>query len=92
MFGEVTLDGRFGIVLTRLDGLTLLHLSRTGAMTPRQVGATLATLAMTVHKTPPPAAVLVLHDWRNHSLRGAGDRIPQYIATGILTLIERLPP
>ena len=61
VFGEVTLDGRFGIVLTRLDGPTLLHLSRTGAMTPRQVGAILATLAMTVHKTPrrrsyPPCA------------------------------------
>jgi Ser/Thr protein kinase RdoA (MazF antagonist) len=92
VFGEVTLDGRFGIVLTRLDGPTLLHLSRTGAMTPRQVGAILATLATTVHKTPPPAAVLSLHDWMYHSLRGAGDRIPQYIATGILTLIERLPP
>ena len=90
--GEVNLDGRFGIVLTRLDGPTLLHLSRTGAMTPRQVGAILATLAMTVHKTRPPAAVLSLHDWMYHSLRGAGDRIPQYIATGILTLIERLPP
>ncbi len=92
VFGEVTLDGRFGIVLTRLDGPTLRHLSRFGAMTPREVGAILATLAMTVHKTPPPAAVLSLHDWMYHSLRGAGDRIPQHIATGILALIERLPP
>ena len=92
VFDEVTLEGRFGIVLTRLDGPTLRHLSRTGAMTPRQVGAILATLAMTVHKTPPPAAVLSLHDWMYHSLRGAGDRIPQSIATGILTLIERLAP
>jgi hypothetical protein len=33
VFGEVTLDGRFGIVLTLLDGPTLGHLSRTGAMT-----------------------------------------------------------
>jgi hypothetical protein len=30
---EVTLEGRFGIVLPRLDGPTLLQLSRSGAMT-----------------------------------------------------------
>src|SRR6516225_4334486 len=89
---EVTLDGRFGIVLTRLDGPTLLQLSRTGVMTPKQVGAILATLAITVHRTPPAAEVLFLHDWMDHSLRGAGDRIPEHIATGILMLIKRLPP
>ena len=33
MFDEVTLEGRFGIVLRRFDGPTLLHLSRSGAMT-----------------------------------------------------------
>ena len=38
VFGEVTLEGRFGIVLTRLDGPTLGHLSRTGAMTPSRWG------------------------------------------------------
>ena len=38
VFGEVTLDGRFGIVLPRLDGPTLLQLSRTGAMTSRAGG------------------------------------------------------
>src|SRR5471032_2540569 len=58
VFGEVTLDGRFGIVLTLLDGPTLGHLSRTGAMTSQQVGAILANLAMTLHGTPPPPAVL----------------------------------
>jgi aminoglycoside phosphotransferase (APT) family kinase protein len=92
VFGEVTLEGRFGIVLTRLDGPTLAHLSRTGAMTLQQVGAILATLAMDLHGTPPPAAVLSLRDWMDHSMRGAGDRIPRHIADGILTLIDRLPP
>src|SRR5271168_5106817 len=46
VLGEVTLEGRFGIVLPRLDGPTLLQLSRTGAMTPGQAGAILATLAL----------------------------------------------
>jgi len=36
VFGEVTLEGRFGIVLSRFDGPTLLQLSRTGAMTSAQ--------------------------------------------------------
>src|SRR5215510_3200501 len=36
VFGEVTLDGRFGIVLQRLDGPTLWQLSRTGAVTFEQ--------------------------------------------------------
>ncbi len=38
VLGEVTLEGRFGIVLSRLDGPTLLQLSRTGAMTFRAGG------------------------------------------------------
>jgi hypothetical protein len=52
VLGEVTLEGRFGIVLSRLDGPTLLQLSRTGDMTSEQVGSILATLAISVHKTP----------------------------------------
>jgi hypothetical protein len=85
--GEVTLEGRFGIVLSRLDGPTLLQLSRTGAMTSEQVGSILATLAISVHKTPPPN-VSSLRDFMDHSLRGSG-RIPKHIAAGILTLIDR---
>ena len=60
---EVTLEGRFGIVLPRLDGPTLLQLSRTGAMTSGQAGAILATLYLSVHRTPPPPDVLSLRDW-----------------------------
>jgi Ser/Thr protein kinase RdoA (MazF antagonist) len=89
--GEVTLEGRFGIVLTRLDGPTLLHLSRTGAMTPQQVGTILATLAVTVHKTPPPPQVLSLREWMDHSLRRSSGMLPEPVAAGVLTLIERLP-
>ena len=67
VFDEVTLEGRFGIVLQRLDGPTLLQLSRTGAMTPEQAGAILATLYISVHKTPPPPDVLSLRDWMDGS-------------------------
>ncbi len=92
VLGEVTVEGRFGIVLTRLDGPTLLSLSRTHAMTSRQVGAILATLAISVHNTPPPPDVLPLRDWMDGTLRLSRGRVPEHIATGILTLIERLSP
>src|SRR6516225_7588466 len=41
---EVILKGCFGIVLTRLDGPTLLQLLLTRAVTPEQAGAILAPL------------------------------------------------
>ena len=92
VFDEVTLGARFGIVLSRLDGPTLLQLSRTGAMTSRQVGAILATLALSVHKTPLPPDVLSLRDYMDAALRLSGDMLPKHIVTGVLPLIERLPP
>ena len=55
---EVTLEGRFGIVLSRLEGPTLMQLSRSSPMTPAQTGAILASLYMSIHKTPPPQEVL----------------------------------
>ena len=54
VFDGVTLEGRFGIVPSRLDGPTLLQPLRTRAMMPEQAGAILAALAISVHKTPPP--------------------------------------
>jgi len=88
---EVTLEGRFGIVLSRLEGPTLMQLSRSGAMTPAQTGAILASLYMSIHKTPPPQEVLFLREWLA-ALELSGGSVPKPIATGILTLIERLRP
>jgi Phosphotransferase enzyme family len=92
VFDEVTVEGRFGVVLRRLDGLTLLQLSRNGAMTPEQVGSILATLAISVHRTPAPPHVLSLPDTMAGSSRLSGGMLPKHIAAGILTLIDRLPP
>ena len=59
VFGEVTLDGRFGIVLGRLDGPTLLQLTRSGGVTFDEAGAILASLGLSVHRiSPPPEAWL----------------------------------
>jgi hypothetical protein len=72
-------------------GPTLMQLSRSGAMTPAQTGAILASLYMSVHKTPPPPDVLFLRDWLA-ALQLSGGIVPKHIATGVLTLIERLRP
>ncbi len=90
VFDEVTLEGRFGIVLQRLHGPTLLQLSRSGAMTREQTGVILATLAMSVHKTPPPPDVPSLRDSMAGQLRLSSGVLPEHIATGILTLIDRV--
>jgi Ser/Thr protein kinase RdoA (MazF antagonist) len=92
VFGEVTLEGRFGIVLQRLDGPTLLQLLLTRAVTSEQVGAILAALYASVHKAPPPPDVPPLRGWIDAVSQTSRDILPEHIATGVLTLIDRLPP
>jgi len=91
--GEVVaLDGRFGFVLPRLDGPTLLQLQQTGAMTPEEAGAILAALGLAVHRTPPPPELPNLRGYMEASLRLPEAQIPAHIAAGVLALIDRLPP
>ena len=92
VFGEVTLDGRFGIVMQRLDGPTLWHLSRTGAVTFEQAGAIVAALAMSIHKAPPPPEVLSMREYMESELRYDDGKVPKHIATDVLALIDRLSP
>jgi len=92
VFEEVTLEGRFGVVLERLDGPTLRQLSRSGAMTRAETGAVLASLALSFHRTPSPPDVLSLREVMAGELGLSDGRLPEHIATGILALIERLSP
>lgn len=92
VFGKVILEERFGIVLGRLDGPTLLQHYRSGAVTLEQAGAILASLAMSVHKTPPPAEVPTLRDYMHGTLERRGGVLPNHIVTGILAAIDRLRP
>ena len=92
MFGEITLDGRHGIVLGRLEGPPLLQHYRSGAVTFEQAGVILADLAMSVHRTPPPPEVITLREYVEHSLRNHPGRLPDHLGTGLLALIERLRP
>lgn len=92
VFDEVTVEGRHGIVLERLDGPTLMQLSRTSAMTHEQVGTILATLAISVHKTPPPPDMLRLCDDLDARLRLSDAGLPEHIIRGVGSLMARLEP
>ena len=89
-FGEVTLDGRFGIVLGRLDGPTLLQVTRSGAVTFAEAGAILASLGLSVHRMSPPPEALHLRGWMVSAFRLSGDSVPEHVASGVLALIDRL--
>lgn len=91
-FDVVALNGRHGIVLSRLDGPTLKQLSQTGAMTHGQVGTILANLAIAVHRTPPPSDMPLLRDDMEARLRFSGGSLPEHITEAILPLIPRLAP
>lgn len=91
VYGEVNLDGRFGLVMRRLDGPTLRDLILAKDVTPEQAGATLATLYMSVHRTRAPSDVVSLRDWFDAASRRSVDVLPQDIAAGVLELIDRLP-
>lgn len=90
VLGEVTLDGRFGIVLPRFHGPTLNEATRTGAITLEHAGAILATLCLAVHKTPPPPEALSLRQAMAARLQFAGNVLPDRIITGVFALIEHL--
>src|SRR4029077_328755 len=77
VLGEVTLDGRFGIVLPRFDGPTLKQATRTGAITREQAGAILATLCLAVHETRPPPDALSLREAMDARLRFGGSVLPE---------------
>ena len=91
VFDEVTLEGRFGIVLSRFDGPTLLQLLRTRAMTFEQAGGILAALSISVHKTPPPPDVMSLRDLIQALVQSPGNLLPKHLATGVLAMLESLP-
>ena len=92
VFDEITVEGRVGIVLSRFDGPTLLQLLQTGAVTRDRAAAILATLALSVHKTPPTPDVISQRDLLRALVESPGNLLPRHLAQGVLALLERLPP
>lgn len=87
----IIVDGRFGIIMPRLEGQTLLQLARAGAVTPGEVGELLAGLALAAHQTQPPPQIPSLEDTLADLLRRHHSRIPPHIAAGALARLRRLP-
>lgn len=92
VFEEVIVDGRSGIVMSRLDGPTLQHLSRTGALSFEDTGALLAAVCLSVHATRPPAGIPPLRDDLEQAFRRNDARLPEALTAGVLGLIDRLAP
>jgi Ser/Thr protein kinase RdoA (MazF antagonist) len=90
VFDEVTIAGRFGIVLGHLDGPTLLQLTRSGGVTFAEAGAIMASLSLSVHRMSPPPEAFHLRRSMDAAFRHSGDIVPRHIASGILALIDRL--
>lgn len=92
VFDEIVVEGRFGFVMSRLEGPTLMQITKSGAIEYAEAGAVLAGVIHSVHKTPPPPEVPILRDYMTVSLRRAGDMLPKHIVTGILAVIDGLSP
>ena len=92
VLGEVTLEGRSAIVLSRHDGPTLAQLVRTRAVTPAQAGTLLAELALAVHRTVPPPGVISHRDLMLALLQSPGNLLPQPLAPVVHALLDGLPP
>jgi streptomycin 6-kinase len=92
MLGEVTVNDCFGIVLSHLDGPTLLQQMRSGAVTRQRAGKLLAALCLWVHNTRPPPRMLSLRTWVEAWMEDGARLLPAHIAAVIRALNERLPP
>ncbi|HEX3364501.1 aminoglycoside phosphotransferase family protein [Phenylobacterium sp.] len=88
---EVTVDGRLGIVLPRLEGPTLLQLLKTDAITLEAAAEVLASLALCVHQTPTPTDALPVRAYMEALLQQSDGSIPDHISAGVIALIDRLP-
>ncbi len=92
VFEEVTVEGRTGFVMARLDGPSLMQAAKSSLVSYAEAGVILAGRLHTVHTTAPPSDVPVLRDYMVSSLRYLGGGLSNTVATGILALIDRLSP
>jgi len=92
VFDVVTVEGRTGLVMARLDGPTLMQLTKSGGMPYAEAGAVLADALHAVHRTPPPPDVPILHDYMAASVRHAGGDLPKHLVCGVLAALDHLSP
>nr|QQZ49715.1 phosphotransferase [Phenylobacterium glaciei] len=92
VFEEVMVEGRAGLVMARLEGPTLMQVTKSKAVSYAQAGVLLAEGLHAVHQAPPPPDVPVLRDYMAGSLRRARGTLSTPVAAGVLALIDRLSP
>lgn len=92
VFEAVTVEGRPGVVMARLDGPTLMQATKSKAVSYAEAGAILARSLHSVHATTPPPDVPVLRDYMVSTIRRARGSLPNSVAAGVLALIDRLSP
>lgn len=77
-------------MLGRLDGPTLLQVTRSGAVTFAYASAILASLGLSAPRLSPPTEAFHLRGWMDTAFKLSGEIVPKHIASGILSLIDRL--
>lgn len=92
VFEEVTVEGRAGFVMARLDGPSLMQAVKRKTVTYAEAGGVLAGCLHAVHATPAPPDIPRLRDYMAASLRRAAGYLPQHVAAGVVARIERLSP
>ena len=92
MLGDVIIDGRFGLVMTRIDGPSLLQAAKDKTVSFDEAGSILAACIVAVHATPPPRDVPGLQDIVAHSIRRARGLLPAHGAVGIAARVASLSP
>ena len=92
VFDEVTLEGRYGLVLARLEGPSLMQAVKSGALSNTDAGAVLAEQLRAVHAAAPPPAIPALRETLAVYLRRAPGVLPAPVAAGLSVLLDHLPP
>ncbi|WP_164156288.1 aminoglycoside phosphotransferase family protein [Sandarakinorhabdus rubra] len=91
VLGTTTVDGRFGLILPRLDGSSLLQLVRGGAVTPDEAGKVLAALARALHEAAPPLEVPTLEQTLAGLARRSPERLPADILSALAVHLRQMP-
>ncbi len=92
VFEELSIEGRAGVVMARLDGPTLIQTMKSEAVSYTHAGAVLAGCLHAVHAAPPPSCLMRLRDYVVSSLQRNRGTLSERISAGLVELIDQLSP
>ena len=91
LVGTTVVDGRPGLVTSRVDGPNLLDLLDRRPLSVVASGRVMGELHAAMHARPAPAELPSLHDVLHERLAGA-DALPDDLRPRVLALLDGLPP